>query len=354
MKRKSAQKNHRRKIVSRGKKKLFYKAVSVVLTFAVSFVFLAILSAYKYLDSSFASAQSYKYDRNAYTSDQFPTLVYAVTTDTNKNPIFISELKYIIFDKLNNRMLVYEIPTQAAYDIPGKYGEEQFSKIVALAGLNSDDEIRQGAELLKGTLFKIIGYKTDRFLFVDEGHSRIFDELLGNGSFLDLIKIKDIISSRDNFKTDLSFEEFYDLFSFVKKLPNDRIEEKLLSENDLANPEESIDQVLIDMNEDSTVASESKSISVLNGTDTPGVAYLGTRIINNMGGRVVASGNADRTYSTSVIITDDPNSETCRLLSEVFGIYNIVQKDGNNLGEHEIDRSDIVVIIGFDTSYKLY
>ena len=73
-----------------------------------------------------------------------------------------------------------------------------------------------------------------------------------------------------------------------------------------------------------------------------------------MGGRVVALGNADRTYSTSIIVADDPDSETCKLLSRVFNIKNVVAKSENSIQEHEVDRSDIVVIMGFDTTEELY
>lgn len=354
MKRRPAAKNYKkRKVINRGSKKIIHRVVTAASIFIVSFIFLGVLSTYKYLNESFASAQTYKYDSSDYISDQFPTLVYAVVDDLNKDPRFITGLKYLVFDKVNKKVVVFTVPVELKFDMPGKYGVEGLSKALALAGLNSENPLEDGAGLLKNTILKIFGFKTDRFLIVSQRQSYLFDELLGNGSFLDLIKIKDVLSVKDDFITDLKLEEFYSLFTFVKSLPNDRLVQKTITEQDLA-ATDIIDETLSDIGGNSYIASESKSVSILNSTDIPGTASFGARVVNNIGGRVVASGNSDKTYSSSVIVADDPNSQTCRFLSSVFKITNIVPKGGNNLGEHEIDRSDIVVIIGFDTSSKLY
>ena len=78
-------------------------------------------------------------------------------------------------------------------------------------------------------------------------------------------------------------------------------------------------------------------------------------MVSNIGGRVVAVDNTDKFYDQSVIITDDINSKTAAFLSRVFNISTIITKEeSHSFIETEIDRSDVSVIFGFDTSGDLY
>jgi hypothetical protein len=354
MKRRSARKNqNKKKLINRGNRKVIYRVTVIALLFLVSAFFLTGFFGYRYLNRSFASALTDKDLTHDIGAKQFPTLAYVVVENVNSDPIVITGLKFLIFDKVNKKVLIYSVPVDQKIDIAGKYGEEEISKIIALGGLNSPEPLENGTKVLENTLLKIFGFKVDKFLIVSREQSGLFDELLGNGSFLDLLRLKDVLKVREYFRTDLTLEEFYDLFSFIKSIPNDRLISKTLTAGDFIDPS-AIDASYEDIGLNSYIATESKNISVLNGTDTSGIASLGARVVNNIGGRIVALGNADKTYSTSMIVTDDPNSQTCRFLSEVFGITNIVAKSANVVQEHEVDRSDIVVIIGFDTSEGLY
>jgi len=109
------------------------------------------------------------------------------------------------------------------------------------------------------------------------------------------------------------------------------------------------------MNFDGDVAGEELSVSLLNGTDYSGVALFGARLVTNSGGRVVAASNASSRYDVSYIITDVRDSATLSYLSRVLGINNIISKeDAQKFNENEVDRSDITVIVGFDTADSLY
>jgi hypothetical protein len=354
MKRRPARKiQKKKKFINRGNKKAIYRTLLALSLFLFSLVFLGGYFAYQRLNKSFASALDSSSDSYSAISDQFPTLVYAVVPDLKSNPLIILDLKYLVFDKSNKKVLAYSIPVEYKFDIAGKYGEEEISKVLALGALNSEHPLEDGTRILKNSILKIFGFKVDKFLLTSSNSRSLFDDLLGNGSFLDLLKLKDFMKVGDEFRTDLTLEEFYSLFTFVKSIPNDRLLNKVLVPGDLIDPT-ILDSSFEDIGLDSYISQESKSISVLNGTDISGVASLGARVVKNMGGRVVALGNADKTYSLSVIVADDPNSQTCRFLSRVFNIKNIVNKTGNYVQEHEVDRSDIVIIMGFDTTEKLY
>ena len=354
MKRRPAHKiQKKKKFINRANKKTVYRILSIVSLFLVSLAFLGSLSVYKRLTKSFTSALNSGSESYSTVSDRYPTLVFATVDDIKTDLLVITDLKYVIFDKNNKKVLVYKIPVEYKFEVAGKYGEEGISKVLALAALNSSDPFKDGPGILKNSILKIFGFKVDKFLISSKKSSYLFNDLLGNGSFLDLLRLKEFSELSGEFKTDLSLEEFYDLFTLVKSIPNDRLFTKELTAEDLSNPS-TLDTILEDIGVDSFVSTESKSISILNGTNISGVASLGARVVKNMGGRVVALGNADRTYSTSIIVADDPDSETCKLLSRVFNIKNVVAKSENSIQEHEVDRSDIVVIMGFDTTEELY
>jgi hypothetical protein len=354
MKRRSARKiQNKKKFIHRGNKKAIYRTLLVLSLFLFSLAFLGSYLAYQRLNKSFALALDSGSDGYSAVSDQYPALIYAVVGDLKSDPLIISDLKYLVFDKKNKKVLIYHIPVQYKFDIAGRYGEEEISKVLALGALNSENPLEDGTKTLKNSILKIFGFKVDKFLIASKNSRSLFDDLLGNGSFLDLLKLKDFVAVRDEFKTDLTLEEFYSLFTFVKSIPNDRLINKALVLEDLTDPT-IIDASFEDIGLDSYVNQESKNISVLNGTDISGVASLGARVVKNMGGRVVALGNADRTYSLSVIVADDLDSKTVRFLSRVFNIKNVVKKADGYVQEHEVDRSDIVVIMGFDTTEKLY
>ena len=354
MKRRPAHKiQKKKKVINRGNIKVIYRTLIAFSLFFISIVFLSFYLMYKSLNASFASASDYENTDYTVISDQFPTLVYAVVDDLKIDPLIIKDLKFLVFDRSNKKVLLYSIPVEYKFDIAGKYGVEEISKVLALGALNSENPLEDGSRVLKNSMFKIFGFKVDRFLLADKNSRSLFDDLLGNGSFLDLIKLRDFLKVHDDFKTDLSLEEFYNLFTFVKSIPNDRLIGRVLTQKDFEDSTV-IDASYEDISLNSYLSSESKNISVLNGTDIPGLAYLGARVVENMGGRVVALGNADKTYSESVVVCDDLNSETCRFLRRVFNINKVVEKAENYVREREVDRSDIVVILGFDTSGELY
>ena len=126
MKKRPARKNlKKKKLISRGNRKLLYRVTAVVLLLVVSTVFLGAVSTFRQLTKSFASAlgnadTSYNID-----TEQFSSLVYAVVENITGDPIKVVELKYLIFDKANNKTLIYGVPVNLKYDISGKFGEEE-------------------------------------------------------------------------------------------------------------------------------------------------------------------------------------------------------------------------------------
>ena len=154
--------------------------------------------------------------------------------------------------------------------------------------------------------------------------------------------------------SNLSINEFYSLVKFSGSLTKDTISTYSVTQEDI-NDSGNLDNQIANMNFDGNISQEELSVAILNGTDYPGVALFGSRLVTNSGGRVVAVSNASTLYDTSYIATDIRDSATLTYLSRVLGIQNIISKtEAQKFNENEVDRSDITVIVGFDTADSLY
>lgn len=351
MKRKPAKKKSK-SIVTRSAKKNVRNAVAMSVLFLISLAFLFSYSFYKYLTQNFASALS----SSSYSilDDNIPTLSYIVAEDLNADPIVIKKVNFILFDKYNNKVSIYNVPVNTDYEIPGKFGRDNFSKLIALGAMNSDKPLESGPQVVNRALFKLFGFKVDKFVLTDFTHESFFDRLWREGGFINLVSLKNIYSLEGSLKTDMDLREFYGLLSFVYSLPQDRILDETNTPKSFNNTQ-SFDDQIREVTYDSDISNEKKNIAVLNGTNYNGLASFGSRVVSNVGGRIIAVTNTEKFYDKSVIIADDTDSKTVMFLSRVFMIPDIIQKDeARSFNENEIDRADVTIIFGFDTSGDLY
>ncbi len=338
--------------INRSVRKRILRIGLVLLVFLFSLGLLFSYTFYKYLNQKFASASSSS--GYSISDDLLPTVSYIVVEDMESDPIIVKKVHFIIFNKNNKKLSIYDLPVDKDFLLPGKFGSEFLSKVFALGSMNSDDKFLSGAGYINRSILKLFGFKVDKFLLTDQEHEGFFDDLWRNGDVFSIKSLREVSGLDGSFKTDLDIREFYDLMSFINSLPADRVVEDKNYPQSFENTGV-FDNSIRELTFDSAVAREKKNISVLNGTNYSGLASFGTRVIENYGGRVVATGSTARTYDKSVIITDDVNSQTTGFLSRVFKIDNIVTKDNAGVYiENEVDRSDVVVIFGFDSSDDLY
>ncbi len=197
-----------------------------------------------------------------------------------------------------------------------------------------------------------LALQIDRWITVSGDAEKTFLGLLDTGEFgiSDIFSL--LTSQPTEFTTNSNLSELYSFVSFVKSLPESRIFKKELPK-DLA----VFDTEIQDMSLDSVVSKEKKSISILNGTNVSGLATYGSRVVLNLGGRAVSSTNASNVYEKSLIITDDVDSYTVKSLALFFNIKKVVSKgspDADAINESELSRSDITLILGFDTAALVY
>lgn len=339
-----------RKVITRPARKIIARVSVVLLTFLISAIFLGTYSLYKYVNQTFASALS---SSDSLLENSIPTVTYIVIDDFKNDPPTIKKVSYIIFDKNTKKVTLYDLPVDHNFEIPGKFGSENLSKMFALGGLNSEMSLESGSLTISRAIFKLFGFRSDKYILVSSEHESFFDSLWRSGGFINLLKVGRLTNLEDALLTNMNLKEIYNLLSFIDTLPRDRIvdDKAPLCFCDTQN----FDDLVRDLTLESEVSLEKKNIAILNGTNYSGLASFGARVVRNIGGRVVAIDNTERFYDNSYIVADDINSKTVEFLSSVFKIDNIIQKEqSHSFNENEIDRSDVVVIFGFDTSGDLY
>lgn len=342
----------KKKLINRSTKRYFSQMAVGGLIFLGAFLFLAGYSLYKYLHQTFASASSLS--SYSVSNERVVALSFIEAEDINSDPVILKSLKYIIFDKENGELGVFDIPLNLMVDMTGKFGEEEIYKAFALGALNSQSPVDDGVAAVNNAVKRIFGYKVDRYVFVDESSSQLLlDSLTGHG-FSELLSLQAASDLKRNTVSDLTAAEYYGLVTFAADFQNDKISNYSVTQSDI-NDSETLDSQMLDINFDGPVSGEGLSVSILNGTDIPGVALFGSRLVKNSGGRVVGVSNASSSHDTSYIVTDVKDSATLTYISRVLGISNVLtKKEAEKFNENEIDRSDITVIVGFDTAGALY
>lgn len=325
------------------------RLVLPAILFVLSLLILGGYSLYKNLTANFVSADSV----NAYNIVNKDIVMVALFSvdDLNSTTAPIKELSVITFDVNNKKLIYMTLPTDFVIETPGKFGKEELSKMLALGSISSNDN--EGVSLLKRGLSEIFGYSVDRFIKVSSSAKAEIEKSVLSGDFtfpLKLVINKDL---KSEFISDLSFNEAYYIYKFIRSLPEDRILKRDLT-YDYLQDSQAIDDDLRDITFDSSVANERKGVSILNGAGVPGLATMGARVVENSGARLLAVGNASKTYEQSVLITDDLSSITAKELANYFKIKTILLKgNASTYNENEIDRSGVTVIIGVDTANEL-
>lgn len=339
----------------RTKKKNLKKYAIAVFLFVISVGFLAGLSVYNYLTQNMASALTPSGSSEvSIVDDLYPTVTYVVIENFEGDPVVVESINYLIVDKGSKRLISYTVPLNVSVDVPGRFGEEEFSKIFALGCMVSDDCIDGGIDLLNRALFKVFGYRTDKYLLVTHEYKNDFDDYWGGGELLPLLT-SGILNDMDlSLRTNLDPQEIFHVNKFLNSLPSDRFLSRVLTSEHISNFS-LIDEEIRDITFESGLSVEKKNIAVLNGTGEAGIATFGARVIRNMGGRVVAVDNSLKPYEiSSIVAIDDASVESVSEISMIFSVKDInSEEEGAGFKDDAFSRADIVLIIGFDFASRL-
>lgn len=327
-----------------------FKSLSVtILLFLFSLAFLGSFFVYRNLNQHFASADSFE----NYQSD-YPTTSYFVVENIESNPIILKKLVLVVSDTKNNTVTLFEVPVDAKLDLFAKYSDLSFKDIFMLGGVSNENRVYGGVDLVNRQLFKLFGFNVDNFILIDSSKEDVLNKLIYNGDSIFPFGGLSPSSMDDNFLTSYNMKNFYQFQSLLNNVSSDNysVKQAIQEKSDITS---FIDNVFIDMTMSSDIANEKKTISVLNGTNLSGVATLAGRVINNIGGRVVAMENSSSKYDDTVLVVDELDSSTVAYIKKVFNVKLVYTKEqASFIKEDALTRSDIVLFIGFDLEDRLY
>lgn len=327
-----------------------YKSLSItILLFLSSLAFLGSFFVYRNLNQHFASADSFE----NYQSD-YPITTYFVVENIESNPVILEKLVVLVLDKKNNAVTVFEVPVDTKLNIFAKYSDLSFRDIFMLGGINNENRVYGGVDLVTKQLFKLFGFNIDNFILIDSSKEDVLNKLIYNGTAIFPFGGLSPNSMDATFLTSYNMKNFYQFQSSLNNVSSDNYFIKQVNP-DKVDLISLIDDVFINMTMSSNIANEKKTISVLNGTNLSGVATLAGRVINNIGGRVVAMENSTSKYDTTILVADDLESSTVAYIKTVFDVNLVYTKEqASFIKEDALTRSDIVLFIGFDLADRLY
>ncbi len=332
------------------RKELVLKYVSIFALFTISFLFLFAVVSYKKLTLPFASASS---NTSSDIKNEELYVISLLVVDNFESDTLQTNTAYKIFLNFENNLVhVYKLDGNLQLDVMGKYTYEPLSKIALLGKSINNNTNEKGFEMTDQTMQNLFGYASNRYIVVDENMRLTAERLFLEGKSEIPLSLDFLNMLNKSVITDFSASEMYYVYQFMTSLPAGSIVISEVKESHVDEPE-ILDKQIRDITFDSIVAREKKNIAVLNGTSLPGLATFGSRVITNLGGRVISSDNATKHYEESVLIVDDKNSESVKQIQQFFDVAKVVEKDNSNYYENEVIRADIVLILGLDMENRL-
>lgn len=231
------------------------------------------------------------------------------------------------------------------------YGRYRLEAIYQLGEL----EGRKDGELLTGTLQEVLGAPIDGYIFMQEPIDGQSPAKWGQSL------IKKIVCREKS--TNLIWWDWLRVCWQTRKIRQDKIKiihleqtgvlkEVTLSDESktLEIDAEKIDEISGNFFKDPQIRLENLAVAVLNGTDHPGLASKGARLITNIGGRVIKVGDAEQKTSQCKIKVQSslrkPKNYTARKLQKIFNC----QLEEEDLTDY---RVDILLLLGEEYWEKL-
>ncbi len=323
-------------------------ALLVVLATTVSLFFFVLFQRFA---KSMASASSgITVNESVDLTGRFNILLGRVD-DFNNATSLINSLSILTVEVSSRKAGIYFLPVDLEIANLGGFGQNKIYSLFGLAGLTKKKDLN----FISDQIQEVFAVPLDGFLFTDNaGFSRLsnsFGEDLGfssikAGDYLFFLRhVGSLPQLFGSVKTNLDAATLLNLFNKVLSNRFNKFDNEKLSAGFIDNP---TNQFL-----DSIIEEEAKTTIVLNGTKIPFLASAKSRLIRNIGSRVLETANAPGDpYPKSVIISRDKQSYTLRRLSQTFGISDLRLfssfEDDPKLSQFL--RADIIILLGPDSA----
>lgn len=257
-----------------------------------------------------------------------------------------SEISILSLNPKEEKVIIVNIPEETFLEVPYGFGSWQLR---AIYELGETQKGVGGHKLLADTLTNFLAIPIDGFL-----------DLSGLSPRRSTIEIVDILRKNPVFmlnllsdlKTNLTVWELLRLDLKLSRVRFDKVEELSLDKLDVLDKENlpdgtpiftgdpvKLDSALSDL-ADPAITSEYKTIAVFNGTSKGQLAVKWARLIRNLGGNVIITGNTEETKNTKVT---GVKSATLKRLQQIFGSTDIKDSEGTSTS-----RAQINLLLGED------
>lgn len=280
----------------------------------------------------------------------------SITLAVKSNKIYV-----LNYNPTDQKATILTIPDETYLTLPKGFGSWPLGSVYQLG---QEESPPIGSELLKQSLAKLLGLPIDGFItFKSSLSSRPLDLLINDwkaNPITAFMMIKDI-------ETDLTPLEVHNLVFELRGVRADKIinldllhseitQSKLLPDSTrvLGVNNVSLDLFIRKNLADPTIQLEDLPIAIYNSTTHPGLALELSRIIVNMGGRVIFTGNTENFQENTTIISQAKDSWTSKKLMQLFAPLCLQAECSSDDPRIQNSRATINIILGENFYNDLY
>jgi len=317
--------------------------------FLLSMLFLSAYSFIRHFEKARIFADSSD-SSGIFSSAAYSVAFIVLEDDFLTIPPKIKEIKILYIKQNSPNSFFVNIPVNYGFDMPGKYGEESFSSVLALGMLDNiggeqtcSATCFQNSMLYVESALKLLtGYSLDKWVVVEPEIQDYVENLVLQGDTLRFLDKKNIKLLSKSMRTNFTVSEFFTHYHNLRALKTRDL--RIIS----FSLQEVLDSNLRELNYNSNISSQELSLAILNATKSSGVASFGGRVVKNVGGHVISVENAQNIEETTYMITDNPESYVAQYLSNFFAISKNYSKKHSPINDPAISRADVTLVIGLD------
>lgn len=240
------------------------------------------------------------------------------------------ETYFLSLDLIQGNLTLIKVPEESSVNVPFGYGNWPIRSVY---GLGQSEQPPFGARLLSQTVSSLFGLPVNGYLLFPEKSNNLKAEDIIQKARSNPLNLFSIVRQS---RTNLSLKEYISFWWNIRKIRSDKIEVIDLGESSVSSWKNladgsrvlTLDQFKIDALaqkkfEDTKIKDEGLTIGIFNTTDHPGLAERASRLITNMGGRVVFTTNLDSHLENS-LVTEQSKTTTNKIsytLARIRGIF---------------------------------
>lgn len=291
-------------------------------------------------------------DKSYDSTDPFNIMIVDLE---NKNDPYskISNLYIYHIDPVNNRGVVFDIPTDVDIDFLSVNDEK--NNISGLYGVGNLYEDTRGIKILYNFVKGQFSILPNAYIIYDAKSKEDFKRFgididinnLGDSiKYSYFLKVSNLFDfSRKDVLSDLSSIEMVKIIGDTKNITPSSYKYIKLEKHHILNPYD-FDSVWQDNTYYLDIDNERHTVTILNSTSTPGLANWGARVVKNVKGGVLEVGNHQDILNENIIYSSLDDSKLLNYLIEFYNVQSVKPSSDYTENPFLAKRSDILLVLG--------